>query len=146
MWDLIVSVPDHCLSFYFSWVSNFFCFISFGNKWLNFNFITLHLWKKITWGLTYFDQFILLKSSFVKIAKMSRPMWKRYLSHRRTANAQASPHMRARTCMLFSQNPCCSLTQYERQHDKTNKMTVRPAKTQISLGIHPVWSESSLCA
>ena len=25
-------------------------------------------------------------------------------------------------------------------------MTVRPAKTQISLGISPVWSESSLCA
>ena len=25
-----------------------------------------------------------------------------------------------------------------------NKMTVRPAKTQISLGISPVWSESSL--
>ena len=24
-------------------------------------------------------------------------------------------------------------------------MTVRPAKTQISLGIHPVWSEPSLC-
>ena len=31
-------------------------------------------------------------------------------------------------------------------HDKTNKVTVRPAKTQISLGIHPVWSESSLSA
>ena len=29
---------------------------------------------------------------------------------------------------------------------KTNKMTVRPAKTQINLGIRPVWSESSLCA
>ena len=28
--------------------------------------------------------------------------------------------------------------------DKTNKMSVRPAKTQISLGIRPVWSESSL--
>ena len=25
-------------------------------------------------------------------------------------------------------------------------MIVRPAKTQISLGIRPVWSESSLCA
>ena len=24
------------------------------------------------------------------------------------------------------------------RHDKTNKMTVRPAKTQISLGIRPV--------
>ena len=28
----------------------------------------------------------------------------------------------------------------EPRHDKTNKMTVRPAKTQISLGIRPVWS------
>ena len=35
---------------------------------------------------------------------------------------------------------------YEPQHDKTNKMSVRPAKTQISLGIRPVWSESSLSA
>ena len=33
----------------------------------------------------------------------------------------------------------------EPPHDKTNKVTVRPAKTQISLGIRPVWSESSLC-
>ena len=31
-------------------------------------------------------------------------------------------------------------------HDKTNEMNVRTAKTQISLGICPVWSESSLCA
>ena len=37
-------------------------------------------------------------------------------------------------------------TGLEPRHDKTNKMSVRPAKTQISLGIHPVWSESSLCA
>ena len=35
---------------------------------------------------------------------------------------------------------------HEPQHDKTNKMTVHPAKTQISLDILPVWSESSLCA
>ena len=35
---------------------------------------------------------------------------------------------------------------YEPQHDKTNKMSVHPAKTQISLGIRPVWSESSLSA
>ena len=35
---------------------------------------------------------------------------------------------------------------YEPRHDKINKVTVRPAKTQISLGIHPVSSESSLCA
>ena len=35
---------------------------------------------------------------------------------------------------------------YELRHDKTNKMAVRQAKTQISPGIRPVWSESSLCA
>ena len=35
---------------------------------------------------------------------------------------------------------------HESRHDKTNKMSVRPAKPQISLGIRPVWSESSLCA
>ena len=34
----------------------------------------------------------------------------------------------------------------EPRHDKTNKMSVCPAKTQISLGIRPVWSESSLSA
>ena len=34
----------------------------------------------------------------------------------------------------------------EPRHDKTNNMSVRPAKTQISLGIRLVWSESSLCA
>ena len=38
----------------------------------------------------------------------------------------------------------CSLN--KPHHDKTNKMDVRPAKTQISLGVSPVWSESSLCA
>ena len=32
------------------------------------------------------------------------------------------------------------------RHDKTNKVTVHPAKTQISLDIRQVWSESSLCA
>ena len=34
-----------------------------------------------------------------------------------------------------------SISVNEPPHDKTNKMTVCPAKTQISLGIHPVWSE-----
>ena len=34
----------------------------------------------------------------------------------------------------------------EQRHDKTNKMSVRTAKTQISLGIRPVWSESLLSA
>ena len=37
-------------------------------------------------------------------------------------------------------------TSFEPRHDKTNKVNGRPAKTQISLGIRPVWSESSLSA
>ena len=35
---------------------------------------------------------------------------------------------------------------YEPWHDKTNKMSVCPVKTRISLGIRPVWSECSLSA
>ena len=33
---------------------------------------------------------------------------------------------------------------YEPPHDKTDNVAVCPAKTQISLGICPVWSESLL--
>ena len=39
-----------------------------------------------------------------------------------------------------------TLNIFEPRHDKTNKMSVRPAKTQISLGIHRVWAGSSLSA
>ena len=49
-------------------------------------------------------------------------------------------------CGSSCTSPCSFCLWYEPSHDKTNKMTVRPAKTQISLGIRPVWSESSLCA
>ena len=35
---------------------------------------------------------------------------------------------------------------FEPPHDKNNNVVVRPAKTQISLAIRPVWSESSLSA
>ena len=38
------------------------------------------------------------------------------------------------------------LKRNEPRHDKNNNVAVRPAKIQISLGIHPVWSESSLYA
>ena len=34
----------------------------------------------------------------------------------------------------------------ELRHDKTNEMSVRTAKTQISLGIRPVWSVTSQSA
>ena len=38
------------------------------------------------------------------------------------------------------QNLHWAKTKYQPWHDKTNKVSVRPAKTQISLGIRPVWS------
>ena len=34
---------------------------------------------------------------------------------------------------------------FEPRHGKTNNVAVRPAKTQISLGICQIWSESLLC-
>ena len=32
------------------------------------------------------------------------------------------------------------MSAFEPEHDKTNKVNVHPAKTQISLGMRPVWS------
>ena len=48
------------------------------------------------------------------------------------------------TCMMIPYSN--SYKTNEPRHDKTNKMSVRLAKTKISLGIRPVWSESSPCA
>ena len=59
--------------------------------------------------------------------------------------------LRQYSCYTYS---CYSIT-YEPWHDKTNKMSVCPTKTQISLDVCPVWSaawasaqsdQSSLCA
>ena len=53
---------------------------------------------------------------------------------------------------VFTESTLCNLTQwanfltYKPLHDKNQQMTVCPAKTQISLGIRPVWSESLLSA
>ena len=51
---------------------------------------------------------------------------------------------------FFTQETIWAISWQKQQngtHDKTNKMACeRRAKTQISLGIRPVWSESSLCA
>ena len=54
----------------------------------------------------------------------------------------------SKNCALAQSWQCLPglLTQYEPRHDKTNKVSVRPAKTQISLGIRPVWWKSSLAA
>ena len=70
--------------------------------------------------------------------------WKMNSWHRRRAKTQAylgglgeSTHPEH---LLFAH------TINEPPHDKTSIVAVRPAKTQTSLGIRPVWSESSLCA
>ena len=50
------------------------------------------------------------------------------------------------TLLCWSDNLRQQVKTFEPRHDKTIQMSVRPPKTQISLGIRPVWSESSLCA
>ena len=65
-------------------------------------------------------------------------------------------HSKAILCVIFfsvcsppktsDQVYCYLSVTFEPPRDKTNKVSVRPAKTQISLGIRPVWSESLLSA
>ena len=43
--------------------------------------------------------------------------------------------------ILWNLSPRLSFPSIWARHDKTNKVTVRPAKTQISLDIRPVWSD-----
>ena len=45
---------------------------------------------------------------------------------------------------LFVYNTLFEST-FELHHDKTNKMSMCPVKTQISLGICPVWSVFAVC-
>ena len=47
---------------------------------------------------------------------------------------------------LHSRKKLETFFQNELRYDQTNKVSVRPVKTQIILGIRPVWSESSLTA
>ena len=44
----------------------------------------------------------------------------------------------ARSVLVFTKYKDYHTMTFEPPRDKTNKMTVRPAKTQISLGIHSV--------
>ena len=43
-------------------------------------------------------------------------------------------------CHTSAQMKTCGRSVFEPVHDKTNKMTLRSGKTQISLRIRPVWS------
>ena len=65
-----------------------------------------------------------------------------------TLSIQFTLHVTNELCVtLCTRTPvhCAISDTHEPRHDKTNKMSVRP-KTQISLGIRPVWSESSAWA
>ena len=60
-------------------------------------------------------------------------------------DVQRSSYVSLVLCMLFSTGEPVPanlhggcLTIFEPRHDKTSKVSVRPAKTQISLGIYPV--------
>ena len=55
------------------------------------------------------------------------------------------PGMKCLRCVCESKQRHCHVSRYESPHDKTNKMSVRPAKTQTSLGIRPV-CQSLRCA
>ena len=74
-----------------------------------------HWWGFISWNYVVWPTFLLMN---VFIALKGSHFW-----------------------FLFEKCNC----KFEPRHDKTNKVVVHPAKTQISLVIRPVWSKPSLC-
>ena len=61
---------------------------------------------------------------------------------RACCNINARIKIYTREWVVGSRLWCYKIVCFESQHHTTNKVVVRPAKTQISLGIRPVWSES----
>ena len=104
------------------------------------------------WSLTSFDDF-----KIVKVAVENS-----FLNNQTHGNVDAADFQNIFYILLsfYSAPTCCSLNNHEifypypymylhsnknePPHDKTNNVAVRPEKTQISLDIRPVWSESSL--
>ena len=77
----------------------------------------------------------------------------RILGHPQSACVDSDKTLRMRRLIVLCwvAGRTCSLVgnavpqfKYEPAHDTPTKWHVRPAKTQINLGIRPVWSESSL--
>ena len=87
--------------------------------------------------IQYIKQYILVKTSW-KLDK--KKVTEVYLF------SKSRDPLEARTNTLDSVLLSLFMSRNEPPHDKNNKMTVRPVKTQISLCIRPVWSESSLSA
>ena len=78
--------------------------------------------------------------------QMSRSMTKPYLLLEFNGARCHRPLIGGKKLTRSSHIPWKIEIKFEPRHDKANRMTVHPAKTQISLGIRPVWAESSLSA
>ena len=108
------------------------------------------LWS--AWASTQSDQFSLYAQWTAKDRRFlhvdSEDWWDRVDAQADQSSLGAQVILMVLSCCSSFSVPGGSMTHSllcEPVHDKTSKMTVRPAKTQISLGIRPVWSESSLC-
>ena len=130
MWDLIVSVPYHCLSFYFEgrmWD----LIVSVPYHCLSFYFEG-RMWDLI---VSVPDHYL---SFYFPLVTDNCPSW---ISGRERMAVEI-------ISWLISTNECCQTWGSNPRPSayQANKMSVRPAKIQISLGIRPVGSESSLSA
>ena len=70
--------------------------------------------------------------------KYTVPFWDDWVDNKLRESMELEHHLIAKGYPRLEVN--------EPRHDKTNKMSVRSTKSQISLGFRPVWPESSLSA
>ena len=104
------------------------------------NNIACSNWKRLIWRMTLFPSIhnnmheTLGKPCFLKFLCLTQCRISRFLF---TSVKSETVHMTANRVIGFNMS---------RLVTKPTKRHVHPAKTQISLGIRPVWSESSLSA
>ena len=105
----------------------------------------------ISWIFTQFSQIFSAATKCVKIelhtgyTGMDQTDEQTYGRQRRYGMSRCLDFKSGHLFYLFI-STSITITTLEPRHDKTNKIAVRLLKTQISLGIRPVWSESSLSA
>ena len=101
------------------------------------------------WNLTLIGPVVSEEKMFMECGR--RCTTEAYLSYKLTKWAFGSGELKMKWIIndfwkLSLSNIPSAIKSNEPRHDKMNKMSVRPAKTHISLGNCPVWSESSLSA
>ena len=140
---------------YFQVSSIFYSWMNFQTAIASLNACTILCVNTRILSKIFYSEIIHVQFKFYKTIILVKLKWKVHLQISMPSPLHVPGRVKYQfwSCVIGPTGFMCSnsakrkrlVTTCEPRPDKNNKTSVRPAKTQISLGIRPVWSESSLC-